>query len=116
MGNIIKVIGNRIKNIRTEKGFSQEELAYKANLSCSYFGQLERGAKSAGIETLEKLSNALSVSIADFFTDIQAPPDKRDDTELSILIEKLNLVSPSDRKTLIELIDLLFLNKDRPRG
>jgi ribosome-binding protein aMBF1 (putative translation factor) len=43
MSDIVKIVGDRIRIVRTQKGLSQEELAHKANIDASHFGKLERG-------------------------------------------------------------------------
>lgn len=54
-------IGNNIRNIRLDKGFSQEELAFKANLHRTYIGAVERGEKNITVLNLIKIANALNV-------------------------------------------------------
>ena len=43
MSDIAKIIGQRIRNYRTQKGLSQEKLAELAGCHPTYIGQLERG-------------------------------------------------------------------------
>lgn len=47
-------------------GWSQEELAEKANLHPSFIGQIERGLRSASFKTLERLSVIFGLKPADF--------------------------------------------------
>jgi len=56
-----KQIGKRIAKRRDILDITQAELAEKANLSATYTGNVERGAKCS-IETLMKLCNALDVT------------------------------------------------------
>lgn len=53
-----------LRDYRTAKGFSQEELAAAAGLDRSYVGQLERAEKSPTLETLEMLASPLDVPAA----------------------------------------------------
>ena len=46
-------IGERIKEIRTERGLTQEELADRAELSKGFISQMERNLTSPSIATLE---------------------------------------------------------------
>ena len=55
MSDIAKVIGQRIRNYRTQKGLSQEKLAELAGCHPTYIGQLERGEKNATLESVEKI-------------------------------------------------------------
>jgi len=65
--NIKVKVGQRIKQIRTEIGISQEALANKADLDRTYVTDVENGRRNISIENLEKLILALNISISDFF-------------------------------------------------
>lgn len=67
MSEITKVIGQRIRNYRTEKGLSQEKLAEMSGCHPTYIGQVERGEKNATIESIEKIVSAMNVSLSKLF-------------------------------------------------
>ena len=67
MSDIAKILGQRIRNYRTAKGFSQEKLAELSGCHPTYIGQIERGEKNATIESIEKISAALNVSLSKLF-------------------------------------------------
>jgi transcriptional regulator with XRE-family HTH domain len=46
MMDILKKFGNKIREIRKEKGISQEELAFRAELHRTYISSIERGAQN----------------------------------------------------------------------
>ena len=56
-------IGQSVRYIRHKKGFSQEELAFRANLNLNSISTLERGINNVKIKTLYNISNALDVKI-----------------------------------------------------
>jgi transcriptional regulator with XRE-family HTH domain len=60
-------LGARIKSLRSDRGFSQSELADAADISEEWVRRLERGAKAPSIATLAAISKALGVSIASLF-------------------------------------------------
>ena len=64
MSDIAKIIGQRIRNYRTQKGLSQEKLAELAGCHPTYIGQLERGEKNA---TFEKIASAMDISLSELF-------------------------------------------------
>ncbi|MBO06610.1 MAG: transcriptional regulator [Parcubacteria group bacterium] len=64
---INKSVGSKIRQIRNKKGWSQEQLAFEANLHRAYIGQVERGEKNMGIQNLENISRALGISIKKMF-------------------------------------------------
>ncbi|MFQ9006350.1 MAG: helix-turn-helix domain-containing protein [Eubacteriales bacterium] len=67
MSDIAKVIGQRIRNYRTQKGLSQEKLAELAGCHPTYIGQLERGEKNATLESVEKIASAMDISLSELF-------------------------------------------------
>lgn len=64
---ILKKFGNRVRELRKERNISQEELADKADLHRTYIGMIERAEKNITLMNIEKIANALEVSIKDFF-------------------------------------------------
>ena len=68
--SIAKIIGDRIRAYRNQKGWSQEYLAEKADVHRTYIGQLERGKKNATIESISKIAGALGVSLSRLFENI----------------------------------------------
>ena len=67
MSDIAKIIGQRIRNYRTQKGLSQEKLAELAACHPTYIGQLERGEKNATLESVEKIASAMDISLSELF-------------------------------------------------
>lgn len=66
---ITEEIGKRIKEIRSEKGISQEKLALKAELDRTYVAGVENGKRNPSIKSLEKIINALDINFGCFFKD-----------------------------------------------
>lgn len=60
-------IGERIKNLRTILGLTQEELAERAELTKGFISQLERGLTSPSIASLSDVLEALGTNLSDFF-------------------------------------------------
>lgn len=68
--NIKERLGQRIKSIREEKGMSQKDLAYAADIDRSYIASVESGARNISIVNIEKIVKALHVSIPYFFNSV----------------------------------------------
>ena len=66
--NIKRKIGLRIKELRNTKSFSQETLAWEANLDRTYINSVENGKRNISIENIEKIAKALDCTIQEFFT------------------------------------------------
>ena len=61
-------VGKRVKELRNKLSISQEELADTAQLDRTYITSVERGKRNISIVNVEKLANALQVSLAEFFS------------------------------------------------
>lgn len=64
---ILIKFGEKVRELRKEKGFSQEELAFKAALHRTYIGMIERAEKNITLVNIEKIANALDVNIKELF-------------------------------------------------
>lgn len=60
--------GDRVRELRKDAGFTQEELADAAELDRSYVGSIERGERNLSIENVCRLALAIGVSPAEFFS------------------------------------------------
>lgn len=58
-------LGEEIKRLRGEKGWTQEYLAEKANLNTTHLGFIEQGRKEPRLKTLKKIADALNVRVKD---------------------------------------------------
>ena len=59
----LSAFGRNIARIRTEKEFSQDKLAEKADLDRTYLSGIERGVRNPGIKVVIKLARALGVTV-----------------------------------------------------
>jgi transcriptional regulator with XRE-family HTH domain len=67
------VFATNLRRFRTEKGYSQEALAYEAGVNRTYMSKLEKGGSFVGLELMVKLAKVLEVEPADF---LKVPPRK----------------------------------------
>ena len=58
-----KRIGERIRQLRTERGMSQTELAEKAGLVQPHIVRIEQGRYSVGLDTLQAIAKALGCTV-----------------------------------------------------
>ena len=63
--------GHKVRQRRLERGFSQEELAFRADLHRTYIGMIERAEKNITLLNIEKIANALNTNISELFNDSQ---------------------------------------------
>lgn len=62
-------MGQRLLALRTQRGYSQRELAGLAGVANSALSQIEQGKISPSITTLEKILKAIPISLLEFFAD-----------------------------------------------
>lgn len=63
MKSISIKIGRNLKRIRTEKKMSQGDISRKLGMDRGYISSVENGKRNPTIATIEKLANALGVSV-----------------------------------------------------
>lgn len=62
-------IGNRIRCLRKQNGFSQEALANIAEIDRTYMASVENGKRNISIINLEKIILSLNITLHEFFND-----------------------------------------------
>lgn len=62
---ILIAFGDKVRELRKEKGLSQEELSFKADLHRTYIGMIERAEKNITLTNIEKIAKALDVKVKD---------------------------------------------------
>lgn len=60
-------VGERVKELRKAKGYSQEKLALAAGLDRTYINSVENGRRNISIGSLVKILAALGISLPFFF-------------------------------------------------
>jgi transcriptional regulator with XRE-family HTH domain len=68
------VIGDRLKELREQKKFSQGDVEKRTGLLRCYVSRVENGHTVPAIETLEKFARALEVPVYQLFYDGEEPP------------------------------------------
>ena len=89
------LVGIKIAHLRALRGYSQEQLSTKANISKSYVSHIETGLKYPTFKMIVKLAKALEVD----WKDLAVSP-------LSEKVEKLN-ISAEDKKELNSILGQL---------
>ena len=65
--HLIIEFGIRIKNLRLEKKWSQEDLSFRTGFHRTYIGMIERAEKNISLKNIQKVAKALNISIEDLF-------------------------------------------------
>lgn len=101
------ILGSRIRSARKEKGFTQEALAEKVDISLAYMGEIERGVKYPSMNVFIKLVEVLDVS-ADYLM-----MDKLETGKVHVfndITRKMEHLKPKQVNAISELIDVYIKN------
>ena len=95
--------GSRIRELRTERGLSQEQLALTADITPAYLGLVERGVRNATVRVIERLCRAMNVSLASFFSMEDTPVPAVDETEQQIL-GQLSVLTDEEKSAVLQTV------------
>jgi transcriptional regulator with XRE-family HTH domain len=70
-------LGDRVRRLREDRGWSQEVLAERADLHFTYVSQIERGARNPGLNVLGQLARAFGVTLPDLVSHLREPDRPR---------------------------------------
>jgi transcriptional regulator with XRE-family HTH domain len=60
-------LGKRLRELRNEKGISQEKFSFECELDRTYIASIEQGKRNVSIVNIEKIAKAFDMSVAEFF-------------------------------------------------
>lgn len=84
-----QIFGINLHSYRKLRGFSQEQLAEKLDISVKHLSTLETGKVFASAELIEKISAELNVSIsALFYTSDEKSLDNSDISQINLILEE----------------------------
>ena len=63
----LKLLAKRLKELRTEKGFTQEALAYEADITLSQIARIETVKANPTVSTMFKIARTLNVPVSTLF-------------------------------------------------
>jgi transcriptional regulator with XRE-family HTH domain len=66
---ILRRLGTRVRELRQQRGLSQEAFADVCRIDRSYMSGIERGVRNISVLHLARLAKGLGISIADLFTE-----------------------------------------------
>lgn len=102
---------NAISRALRAKGWSKYRLCKEAHMAQSTLSTILSGeAKNPNTKTLQKIADALGVSVSDFFDNVEdedeeLPDLENEDTaEMKLLFDKIRDIPPSEQKRIIAII------------
>ena len=68
MKKIEQKFGMRIRELREMENISQEELAFRCDISKNYLSDIERGTRNVSLQVIEKIAEGFNISESELFT------------------------------------------------
>ena len=103
-----ETLGNRITEMRKNKGLSQAALGRLVGKSGDVIGRYERGTMSPSIEVVFKLAEALEISI-DYLTGKTAIEL---DNQMLKRLEEIGKMSKEDKSVVYRVVDALIIENN----
>lgn len=94
-------IGNRIKELRSAKGWTQATLAEKAGVEPSNISHIERAATKLSLPTMVNIANALGVTLDEI---AYGSIEKSTHVSIKIIDELLSDCTPDEIRSITEII------------
>ncbi|MCM1010454.1 MAG: helix-turn-helix domain-containing protein [Fusobacterium sp.] len=63
---LLRKLANRIKELRKEKGFTQDDLSYRSNIARSTLGNIETAKNDVVFTKVKQLADAFELSLSEF--------------------------------------------------
>jgi transcriptional regulator with XRE-family HTH domain len=70
--------GELVRRLRQEKGYSQEEFAFRVGLHQTYVSSIERGERNVTIGTADRIARALDTTLSSMFSELERGSDASD--------------------------------------
>lgn len=107
-------LGEKIKSVRKEKGWSQEKLGQMINIAKSVVWKYEKDEAVPSAEVIKRVAQAFSVSTDYLLFDKTEKENitKINDKKLLLQFEEVDKMSPEDREYIMKTIDLV-INKNK---
>lgn len=99
-----KPLGRKIKAAREKKGYTQEQLAERVNLSVQHISVIERGIKAPKLETFVNIANELDVNADFFLADLLSVSSQLQSNEL---FDKLDGIPEKEKRRILDVVKLL---------
>jgi transcriptional regulator with XRE-family HTH domain len=81
--------GGRVRELREDRGLSQEKLADLAGIHRTYMSSVERGQRNVGLDNIFAIARALKVSPARFFGEAEGANGEKEEPGNSLDAEGL---------------------------
>ncbi len=110
-GQVAMAIGEQIKNLRKERGWSQADLATKIAGDAGQISRYENGKITPSVKAIVKFAELFDVSVDYLLVeDATRRPFRQSHDELGTRLADLDKLSDADRAALLHILDGLLAN------
>lgn len=95
-------IGKKLKKIRKSKGLTGQDIAILAGISQSTISDIEKDKRSVTLNTLEKICEALGISVVEFLDDEYQQKELSDDEK--IILKIYSSLTEKEKYLLVQLL------------
>ena len=67
--------GEMVRHLRLERGYSQEEFAFRVKLHQTYVSSIERGERNVTIGTADRIAKALGTTLSSMLSELERGPN-----------------------------------------
>ena len=96
-----ELLGNRIKELRSAKNFTQEQMADQIGVSRQKYARIEKGTNQITLKMLSRIARVLDVTVADITRVLDETP---------MVAYRAGTETASSKK-IFDMIDLFYANK-----
>jgi transcriptional regulator with XRE-family HTH domain len=104
-------IGERIKLFRSSKNLSQKEVAASIGIDQAQYSRIESGKVEPTLSSIEKIADALGITVAEFFSQEKPADVNSYDKTLVDRLKLLDELEDSERKSIFNIIDIAITKK-----
>lgn len=109
------VIGDKIRNLRSLKGLSQENMADALKMSLLAYGDIERNKKDVTLSRLDQIAKVLSVTVADILSFSDRVSNFFDQCNNAVGVNNGGQTIHNDAKEIQHKLDLALLELDKAK-
>lgn len=102
--DIMNKTANQIRNYRISAGLSQKALADKAGMDPAFLGHIERCLKCPTIDTLNKISTALNITLSELLDFDHFEKETKNGEAIQKITVILNQLTPEEANGLTDIL------------